>query len=222
MRGGGAPKIIASVATVLAITLGTGCGVGVADEAPVPVPTFPAPETSAEAAAPAANEGLPAECERVLPVADLEALLGLPLASTAVRTVIDVPAPSVRRTEKISCSYTARSSLTGHDRNALLFDLDVSRYAATEAAASHWQLNVDVQDGALREADLGAASAVLVEAGDTALLIAHETEMLTLVLPEEVRVGERTAGDTLVDLALRVLPRVTTSAQPAVSADAAR
>jgi hypothetical protein len=46
------------------------------------------------------------------------------------------------------------------------------------------------------------------------LLVANGAETLTFVLPQPVRIRDLSAADTLVDVALRVLPAVAAGAAP--------
>jgi hypothetical protein len=189
------------------------CGSAAGDPGALPVPTFPA--TPAAVAAAGANgvvdQGrLPDDCARLLTGNDLGALFGLPLDSVAVRTTIGAPAPAVGRTERLTCSY-ARSGGAKDD----LLDVNISTYTDAEAAAKQWQTNIAVEDGPHRDVPLGDARGVLVERPtDTVLLVANGTETLTFVLPQPVRIRDLSAADTLIDLALRVLPLVAAAAAP--------
>ncbi len=191
-----------------------GCGSASGEPAALPVPTFAASAESAAAGSPGSpDEGrLPDDCARVLTSNDLGALFGLPLESVAVKTVIGAPAPSVGRTERLGCRYTR----AGGAREGLL-DLNVSTYTDADAAARQWRTNADAEDGSRRDVPLGSAQGVLVERPQEAvLMVVNGTETLTFVLPDRVRIRDLSAGDTLVDLALRVLPAVSgTSAAPA-------
>jgi len=177
----------------------------------LPVPTFPATPTAAASVGPAgaADEGrLPDDCTRLLGGNDLGALFGLPLDSVAVRTTIGTPAPTVGRTERLTCSY-ARTSGAKND----LLDVNVSAYTDADSATKQWRTNAAVEDGPHREVTLGNARGVLVERPtDAVLLVANGAETLTFVLPQPVRIRDLSAADTLVDLALRVLPAVAAGA----------
>jgi predicted ATPase len=60
-----------------------------------------------------------------------------------------------------------------------------------------------------------AHDGVLVERPtDAVLLVANGAETLTFVLPQPVRIRDLSAADTLIDLALRVLPVVAAGAAP--------
>ena len=120
-----------------------------------------------------------------------------------MRTTIGTPAPAVGRTERLTCSYTR----TGGAKDDLL-DVNVSAYTDADAATKQWRTNAAVEDGPHRDVTLGNARGVLVERPtDAVLLVANGAETLTFVLPQPVRIRDLSAADTLVDLALRVLPR---------------
>jgi hypothetical protein len=188
------------VLTALLVLL-TGCSSGVE---PTAVPTFPTPAQQGGPSGVAADGSgaIPDDCNRILGVGDLEALLGLPLASVAVRTVVGIAEPSVRRTERVSCNYTG-----GPVRGRALLAINASAYVDAAAAAAQWRVNSAAETGERREVPLGSASAVLVERRDEAvLLVAHNATNITLVLPDQPLPGGRSPGDVLVDIALRVLP----------------
>lgn len=192
------------IAALLAVVL-VGCA---STPEYLPVPTFPGPET-AGATGPAANDpGIPDECERVMPVADLVALLGLPLDSVAVRTTVGVPEPSVGRVERVACRYTGT---LGRIRGTTLLELNTGRYTDDASATRQWRVNAATEDGARRSVPLGTAPAILIERPAEALLtVVNRDVALTLTLPAGAPLPPgRTAADTLVDLALRVLATVT-------------
>ena len=187
----------------------TACG-SAAGEPVLPVPTFagsaqPAAGT-AGAAAPQLGV-LPDDCARVLGADDLGALFGLAVDSVVVRTTLGAPAPSVGRTERLACQYARAGGRDG------LLDLNIGAYTDAEAATRQWRTNVAAEDGARRDVPLGAAAGVLVERPqEVVLMVANGAETLTFVLPARVRIRELSAADTLVDLALRVLPVVSGAA----------
>jgi hypothetical protein len=216
MSGAGEGRVVRHAARVL---LGIGlvlvlAACSGADAEPTAVPTFETPAAEAGVAGPG-DDGrvIAADCGRILGAADLEALLGLPLGSVAVRTTIGVPQPAVGRTERVSCRYTR----VGEGGRPLL-DLNATAYRDAAAASAQWRVNADAESGERREVPLGAASAVLFEKrGQAVLMVAHSTSNLTLVLPDQPLPGDRSRGDVLVDLALRVLPAVSvvpTSSEP--------
>jgi hypothetical protein len=195
-----------------AVLVLTSCGSAAGDPGALPVPTFPAVPTAAAAVGGGAvDQGrLPDDCTRLLAGNDLGALFGLPLESVSVRTTIGAPAPAVGRTERLTCSYAR----TGGSKGDLL-DVNVSAYTDAEAATRQWRTNAAVEDGPHRDVPLGNARGVLVERPtDAVLLVANGAETLTFVLPQPVRIRDLSAADTLVDLALRVLPSVAAGAAP--------
>jgi hypothetical protein len=214
MRGaGGGRAARALLAAALALAMGA-CGTSEAE--PTALPTFPSTAESGPAAT-AVEDGrvIPADCGRILGATDLEAVMGLPLGSVAVRTTIGVPQPAVGRTERVSCRYTR----TGDGGGRPLLDINATAYRDPAAASAQWQVNVRAESGERRDLPLGSAPGALFEKrGLAVLMVAHSTSNLTLVLPDQPLPGGKTRADVLVDLALRVLPAVSvvpTSAPPA-------
>jgi hypothetical protein len=193
------------------------CASAAGEPGALPVPTFPSTPTAAASVGVTgvADQGrLPDDCTRLLGGNDLGALFGLPLDSVAVRTTIGTPAAAVGRTERLTCSYS-RSTGAKDD----LLDLNVSAYTDAESAVKQWRTNAAVEDGPHRDVALGNARGVLVERPtDAVLLVANGAETLTFVLPQPVRIRDLSAADTLVDLALRVLPAVAGGATPPAAA----
>lgn len=208
---------VLSSAVVAFVLIGSlsACAVG-ASEAELPVPTFPTSAQGADGSASAEDSGLPDDCERLLPVADLGALLGLPLDSVSVRTIIGTPSPSVGRTERLTCQYVGTAAAPGL-RGAALLNVNAGLYLDGASAAEHWLINVNAENGgARRDLQLGTAPAVLVERpGETLLTTVNGSGTVTLVLPSRVpQPSGRAPADTLVDLALRTLAEVTPPASP--------
>lgn len=186
------------------------------------MPTFPVPSAAAGSVDAEVSDGsLPTDCASLLPVADLGALLGLPLDSVSVRTTIGVAEPSVGRTERVACRYSGNPA---SPVRGTLLDINVARYTDATAAADQWATNTGVESGDRRDLPIGAASAALFDrAPESVLMVVHDDDTLTFVLPEGPRPGDRPRGDVLVDLALRVLPVVGPggAAAPAPSTTAA-
>jgi hypothetical protein len=212
--GGTRSGVLRSCALFAILVLGAGCAAEAAE--PTVVPTFAAPTvTGAPGSAEERNGALPTDCADLLAVADLGALLGLPLDSVAVRTTIGVAEPSVGRTERVACRYsgTAASPVRG-----TLLDVNVARYVDAAAATKQWGTNTGVESGARSDLPIGAARSALFDRDrESVLMVAYDDDTLTFVLPEAPRPGGRDRGEVLVDLALRVLPAVgpPSSAPPA-------
>jgi hypothetical protein len=195
--------VVLALGVLLAAAL-AGCA---GEEAGPSVPTFPeASLANGAMGGPAEPDdgAVPDDCARLLAVGDLNALLGLPLDSVAVRTTLHVSAPSVGRTERVACEYTGQGAVRGR-----LLQLDVSAYTDARAATAQWRVNADAEDGTRTDLAIGTASAVLVERrSETVLRVVHGASNLAFVLPTRPLPGGQAAGDALVDLALRVIPAV--------------
>lgn len=154
--------------------------------------------------------GIPDDCERVMPVGDLVALLGLPLGSVAVRTTLGVPEPSVGRVERVACRYTGT---LGRVKGVTLLEVNAGRYVDGASATRQWRTNVAAESGARRDLPVGTAPGVLIERPDEVLLtVVHADVAVTMILPAAApRAPGRAAPDTLTDLARRVLATVAPS-----------
>jgi hypothetical protein len=199
--GMGWGRVRAAAAVLLACAALAGCG---ADPVTTQLPAFPVEAaTGGPAGTTAPTDGaVPDDCERILPVADLNALLGLPLDSVAVRTTLGVAEPSVSRTERVQCRYSG----VGAAQSRTLLDVTGAAYADADAAAAQWRRNADAEDGEKRELALGTARAVVVErARETLLSVASAATTVTMRMPDQPLPAGRSRADVLVDLALRVL-----------------
>jgi len=192
-----------TVALALSLGLLTACSTGNAQEG-TPLPTFAASDAAATGTQ-APRIGLPEDCGTFLAPDDLGALFARPLGSTALRTIKGVPEPTVGRTERVGCRYSA----SGPGGGNTLLDINLGRYTDAAAATRQWQLNTNAErsDGRSSDVAIGTAKAVAVERRtETLLAVVYGVDTLTFVLP----VSARAPGppvDRLVDLALRVLPR---------------
>jgi hypothetical protein len=194
----------------------TGCG-GPATGSTA-LPTFAASTAQPGTTRAGLDEGaIPDDCERLLKVAELNALLGLPLDTVTVRSTLGIAEPSVGRTERVACRYSAKGAGPAQGRPLLL--LNAAAYTSPDAAQQQWRRNADIEDGVHRDLPLGKAGAVLVERGGEALLsVVYGPATLTLILPDQPLPGDRPRTEALVDLALRVLPAI---AQPPTQATTA-
>ncbi len=217
MRGAGGSRGVRCAARALLaaalVMVVAACGTSEAE--PTAVPTFPTADGPGPAAT-AADDGrvIPVDCGRILGAPDLEAVMGLPLGSVALRTTIGLGQPAVGRLERVSCRYTR----VGEGGGRPLLDVNATAYRDEAAASAQWRVNVEAESGERRDVPLGSAPAVLFEKRDKAMLmVAHSTSNLTLVLPDQPLPGGKSRADALVDIALRVLPSVSitpTSAPP--------
>lgn len=201
-------------AGLLLVVSSAGCATADAD-APTPVPTFATPSSvpgdpGAEGGVDGQDRAL-TDCAELLPVDDLNALLGLPLDSVAVRTTVGVAEPSVGRTARLACRYTGNPG--SPVRGDTLMDLNAARYVDDAAATNQWRINADVESGERRDLPIGAASAAVFERPrETVLMVVYGASTVTFVLPDRPLPQDRPRADTLVDLALRVLPAIASPA----------
>ncbi|WP_219415141.1 hypothetical protein [Pseudonocardia nigra] len=212
MRGGRRRRrgLRAGAVALVAIALAAACGAPSAENTPVPTFATPTEQRDASGAPTPADGEIPDDCVRVLDPAVIEAVLGLPLGSVGVRTIIGIPQPSVGRTERVSCSYVGTPAGPANGRT--LLDVNASAYTDPDAARNQWRVNADAEDGDRRELPIGSASAVLIDRADeSVLMVVHGTSNLSLVLPDRPLPGGRPRGDALVDIALRALPAVAQS-----------
>jgi hypothetical protein len=204
---------------LMLMLVASGCGAAPAGPS---VPTFDDTSQatgSTGVATPGPDEGaIPDDCAKLIAAGDLGALLGLPLDSVTLRTTRHVAAPAIGRTERVACEYTGQGSVRGR-----LLALDVSSYTSDTAARDQWQVNVEAEDGTQQPLPIGAASGVLIQRGaETALRVVHGASNLVFVLPHSQLPDSRSPADTLVDLALRVIPAIdATPSEPGVSAQPA-
>ncbi len=219
MGGGSRWRAVQAGLAALGLLLaGTACGASAADS--TVLPTFATSAAPASTTQPGPDDGvIPDDCERLLRVDELNALLGLPLGTVAVRTTLGVAEPSVGRTERVACRYATRAAGPAQGRALLM--LNAAAYISPEAAVAQWRRNAAIEDGAQRELPIGSAGAVLVERGGEALLsVVYGSSTLTLILPDQPLPGGRPRAEALVDLALRVLPAIAPPAPPSPTATA--
>jgi hypothetical protein len=213
-RRAGRWSVVAACGAVL--LAGVACG---APPSAVPVPTFqaasPAPTTTPPLGP--GDGGLPTDCEEIVGHDELPALLGLPMDSVTVRTVLGVPAPSVGRLERIDCTYTVTDPDTSP--RGVVLRMTVGRYRDEVTAHDQHDRNVaDQRNGASgsAEPDLGAAAATLVQR-DARTVLLSSYGALTVDLDLAKRPGPLPPRDLLTDLARRVLAKV-----PSAGADSGR
>lgn len=207
---------------VLAATALTGCSVASGDPN-IPVPTFPVPASGQ--AAPGAEPikiAIPDDCTTLMSNDQAGALFGQPLGSVTAQTVRGVPQPSVGRTERVACTYRAngQQAPTNGAKGPVLYEVNIGRYGDAAAAKRQWQLNTNAERADARSSSdlaIGDAPAVLIERPEeSTLAVVYGVDTLTFVLPVSAPGQNRSAAETLPDLARRILP-VLAPTQPAGS-----
>jgi hypothetical protein len=199
----------AGLAVALLFVLGA-CSSGASGDAP-PIPTFPGPGAAPLASAPPSRSTLlPTDCNQLLSKDDLPNLLGLPLGSIDVRSLRDVPAPSVGRLERVTCNYTSTGGPGAPPSGQLVLKLLSSGYTTPQAAQAQAQVNNQVEERSGISGvptPIGAAQSTFFDDPDGQLLVVvydRVTTSLTLNRGGPIDGGQ--ARSVLVDLAQRVLP----------------
>lgn len=175
-----------------------------------PVPTFSSAPSADGPLAPRAARTtlLPVDCADVLAGPRMAALLGLPVDSVGVRTVVGQPAPSVGRRERVSCLYRRNGNRSATPDLAMV----LAAYDTPESADRQLRTNVAAERPAARTADdlaIGSAPATLFDEGTTTvLLVASGRSSLSMTLREGV-IAPAQVRPVLVDLAQRTLPALT-------------
>lgn len=209
MRGRAGRWRAAALAGLALTALLAGCSSG-PELATPPIPTFPGPGAAAPASAPAPRSTLiPTDCNQMLSKDDLPNLLGLPIGSIDVRALRDVPAPSVGRLERVTCTYTSTGGAGAPQQGSQVLKLLASGYSTPEAAQAQVGVNNKVeQSSGVTGVDtpIGAASGTFFSDPDGPILVvAYKRVTLSLSLNRGSLSSEQ-ARSVLVDLAQRVLP----------------
>jgi hypothetical protein len=196
--------------TALALTaLLAGCSSGTELATP-PIPTFPGPGAAAATSAPAPRSTLiPIDCNQILSKDDLPNLLGLPLGSLDVRSLRDVPAPSVGRLERVTCTYTSTGGAGAPSQGSQVLKMVASGYTTPEAAQSQVALNNQVeQNSGVSGVDtpIGAASGTFFSDPDGPILVVAYRRVTASLSLNRGSLSADQARSVLVDLSQRVLP----------------
>jgi hypothetical protein len=176
---------------------------------PLPVPVFTSPTAGSDPleTRPVRRDTLlPRDCAQALsgPV-DVAALLGAPVGSFSVQTVVGVPSPSVGLLERLTCSYQR----AGERAPALVFWLNAFR--EPDAATRQQERNVTAERAdtrASRPVLVGSATGTLLTQPTRYLLIVSlDRYLVTVSLARGVVRAEDVEAVT-VDLVRRVWPNI--------------
>lgn len=198
-----------------------GCGTAAGDPG-IAVPTFAAESSGAGAGAEPVPIALPDDCAELMDPEQAGALFGQALGSVSVQSVRGVPEPAVNRTERTACTYRAggqEQAFGGARTNGpVLYQLNIGRYGDVASARRQWQLNSNAErESAIASRDLtiGGSPAVLIERADeSTLAMVYGVDTLTFVLPVAAPGQNRSAAETLPDLAQRILSALTPTQPP--------
>lgn len=196
--------LVGAVVTVLA-----GCSSGTTLSTP-PIPTFPGPGAAPVTSTPAPRSTLiPTDCGQILSKDDVPNLLGLPLGSVDVKSLRDVPAPSVGRLERVTCTYTSSGGPGAAPAGSQVLKILASGYStpqqATEQAGVTEQ--IEQRDGVSGvPTPIGAASGAYYSDPDGPLLVVAYRQVTVSLTLNRGSLSPDQARSLLVDLAQRVLP----------------
>lgn len=203
ITGGRVRRGAVLVGAVMVGTVVAGCASPPSQPGP-PVPTFaPSTTTTADAAA------VPLDpCSALITPTDVANVLGLDSAKVNVRTVQGMPSPTVGRTEKLDCIYTA-------DKGRMLFTLRSATYSTPDAAQQQWQRNAGLEDGDRRDITVGPAIGLLYTRRSELLLsTVVGARTLAVQVPDNTVPEGRARENLIVDFAQRAL-KVDPAATPA-------
>ncbi|MBC3191575.1 hypothetical protein H7X46_10925 [Pseudonocardia sp. C8] len=215
------------VALLAGLSLGAGVLAGCATASGDPgiaVPTFPEESGGPAPGAEPIPIKLPDDCKVLMDPEQAGALFGQVLGSVSVQTVRGVPEPAVNRTERTACTYRVsgpdQAFGGGGARNSgpVLYQLNIGRYGDAASATRQWQLNTNAERAdaiASRDIMVGSVPGVLVERPDESMLaLVYGVDTLTFILPVAAPGQNRSAAETLPDLAQRIIPALTPTQPP--------
>jgi hypothetical protein len=137
----------------------------------------------------------------------MSALLGQPVDSVGVHTVLGLPAPSVSRLERVTCQYQ-RAGNRGATPDV---ELILAAYGTRAAADKQLTTNAAAERYEAQSAEnlaIGSARAVLfAERGKTVLMVNSGRSSVSMTMQQGVTPANETRA-VMVDLAQRVLPNL--------------
>ncbi|MCD2193997.1 hypothetical protein LQ327_11485 [Actinomycetospora endophytica] len=204
--GGLATAVVGALA---AMTLLAGCSSG-SDLSTPSIPTFPGPGAAPATSTPAPRSTLvPTDCNQIVSKDQLPNLLGLPIGSVDVRSLRDVPAPSVGRLERVTCTYSSTGGAGAPSQGSQVLKLIASGYNGPQAAQAQVAVNNQVeQRSGVNGVDtpIGAATGTYFTDPDGPILVvAYKQVTVSLTLGRGALSADQSRS-VLVDLAQRVLP----------------
>lgn len=200
--GPGGPARRVAVALAVLLVLGSvACG---RPPEPVAVPVFPAAAAPVAAAGDRGTAPAGPTCADLLPVEEVQAVLGLPVDGVAVRSVDGVPAPSVGRLARVTCRYAVVDPAWPVHGEVLV--VVAARFVDDAAARAQSARNVADLAGPAPSSPVPMGAAAAVQVGGADLLVAHGRGTVDLTLAAGAGLPGP-PGEVLTDLARRVLAR---------------
>jgi hypothetical protein len=199
---------VVAMAVAMTVTVLAGCGGQSERDYPESVPTFSdGPTTGPKVPAPDRDTLLPPDCTDVVSGAQMSALLGQPVDSVGVHTVLGLPAPSVGRLERVTCQYQ-RAGNRGATPDV---ELILAAYGTRTAADKQLTTNAAAERHESQSAEnlsIGSARAVLfAERGKTVLLVNSGRSSVSMTMQNGVTPPNETRA-VMIDLTQRVLPNL--------------
>ncbi len=186
-----------------------GCSSG-PELATPPIPAFPGPGAAAPTSAPAPRSTLiPIDCNQILSKDELPNLLGLPLGSIDVHSLRDVPAPTVGRLERVTCTYSSTGGAGAPGQGSQVLKVLASAYDTPEDAQAQVAVNNKVeQSSGINGVDtpIGAAAGTFFSDPDGPILVVAYRRVTVSLALNRGSLSADQARSVLVDLAQRVLP----------------
>ncbi|HEY2223374.1 hypothetical protein [Actinomycetospora sp.] len=203
----GLTTAVAGALAAMAVLAGCSSGEELATPA---IPSFPGPGAAPATSAPAPRSTIvPTDCNQILSKDTLPNLLGLPLGSVDVRSLRDVPAPSVGRLERVTCTYSSTGGAGAPNQGSQVLKMLASGYSDAQAAQAQVAVNNQVeQKSGVNGVDtpIGAATGTYFSDPDGPILVvAYRQVTVSLSVTRGALSADQTRS-VLVDLAQRVLP----------------
>ena len=186
-----------------------GCASGTNPGESESIPTFSSAARAGGATAARTDREtlLPVDCTDVISGEKMSALLGQPVDSVGVHTVLGLPAPAVGRLERMTCQYQ-RAKVKGASPDV---EMILAAYATRAQADGQQVTNVAAERREAQSAStlsIGSAHGVLFdERVKTVLMVTSGRSSVSMTMLRGVAASDQTRA-VMVDLVQRVLPNL--------------
>ncbi|WP_156935156.1 hypothetical protein [Pseudonocardia spinosispora] len=199
--------LVFAVTAVLGAGVLAGCAGSSREQTEQPIPTFSSSAQPGLAGQAHPRETLlPVDCADMLPGANMSALLGQPVDSVDLHTVLGVGSPSVGRLERVACQYRRAGAKKG---TPPVLEINAAAYTTPAAADTQMTTNSSAERADAQKVEnisIGSARAALfTERGKTVMLVASGRSTITMTMLDGVIAPDQTRP-VMVDLVQRVLP----------------
>lgn len=202
------------LAPVLAVLTAAGCSSSGSSAAPSGSASPSGTTSGSGTATPtptATPDALPASCQSLLPVIDLDEALGVPLVGQTI-FIKGVPEPKIKRTGRVTCRFGV-TKLPNKKSSPPKLEVGVSTYSDDAAATQRVESTVtDLRGNGASPTDVqvgGAAAKVLTGAGAATLVVASGNRTVVISLADKVVPAANTvkALTAVGNLAMKNLPQ---------------